>query len=81
LKYESLAIELGTAAPDIALTDTDGNSVALGDVAGERATVVAFICNHCPFVLHIIEGFVEFAREYQDRGVGIVTISSNDAEA
>ncbi|MCS6946459.1 MAG: thioredoxin family protein, partial [Steroidobacteraceae bacterium] len=51
------------------------------DVAGPKGTLVAFICNHCPFVLHIIEGFVAFAREYQPKGLGIVAISSNDADA
>ena len=81
MRFESLAVELGMPAPDFSLPATDGGLHTLRDVAGEKATLVAFICNHCPFVLHIVDGFVEFAREYQDKGVGVVAVSSNDVEA
>ncbi|MEJ2129796.1 MAG: thioredoxin family protein [Woeseiaceae bacterium] len=81
MRFESLTIELDTPAPDFSLPGTDGNTYTLQDVAGENGTLIAFICNHCPFVLHIIDGFSEFAREYQDKGIGIAAISSNDAEA
>jgi peroxiredoxin len=80
MRFESLAIELGTSAPDVSLPGIDGKTYSLADVAGENGTLVAFICNHCPFVLHIIDGFAGFAREYQARGIGVVAISSNDVE-
>lgn len=81
MRFESLAIELGTPAPGFTLPGTDGKTHTLNDVAADKATLVAFICNHCPFVLHIIDGFVDFAREYQERGIGVVAISSNDVES
>ena len=81
MRFESLAIELGTPAPEFSLSSPDGITCTLADVAGDKATLVAFICNHCPFVLHVIDGFVGFAREYQDKGLGVVAISSNDVEA
>ena len=81
MRFESLAIELGTEAPDFALPDSDGKIHRLADVAGEKGLLVAFICNHCPFVLHIAEAFANFARDYQGTGLGIVAISSNDVEA
>jgi peroxiredoxin len=70
---------LGTAAPRFALRDTmsDG-TVALEDFAASPALVVAFICNHCPFVKHILDGFVAFARELGARGLAAVAISAND---
>lgn len=80
MRFESLVIELGTPAPAFSLLGIDGKTYELGEVAGENGTVVAFICNHCPFVLHIVDGFAEFAREYQAKGIGVVAISSNDVE-
>ncbi len=74
----SRMMALGTPAPDFALTDTTGTVRTLADVAGPEGLVVAFICNHCPFVQHVIDGFVAFAEEYQKRDIGVVAISSND---
>jgi peroxiredoxin len=71
--------ELGRAAPDFALPDTMGHVVRRDDFAGSPALLVAFWCNHCPYVKHIRGAFVAFAREYQARGLGIVAISANDA--
>ncbi len=73
----SQMLPLGTAAPDFSLPDTDGNTVSLSDFSG-KPLLVAFICNHCPFVIHIREGFASLCREYQERGVAVVGISSND---
>lgn len=69
--------ELGLPAPDFALPDTNGNLVALGDFAG-KPLLVAFWCNHCPYVKHINSAFASFAAEYQAKGLGIVAISAND---
>jgi len=76
----STMLPLGTPAPDFGLPDTAGNTVSLTNFADSKALVVAFICNHCPFVKHIQSGVVEFARDYADKGVAIVAISANDAE-
>lgn len=70
--------ELGLPAPDFSLPDTvSGNTVTRSDYAG-KPLLVAFICNHCPYVKHIQAKFAEFAREYQDKGLAVVAISSND---
>lgn len=69
---------LGTIAPDFRLPDTDGKQVSLPDFAGAKALLVAFICNHCPFVKHIQAAFAQLAREYQARGVVVLGINSND---
>ncbi|HUS36553.1 MAG TPA: thioredoxin family protein [Verrucomicrobiae bacterium] len=76
----STMLALGTLAPDFKLPDTNGKMVALGDFKDARALVVAFICNHCPYVKHIRSGLAEFGREMQGRGVAVVAINSNDAE-
>lgn len=69
---------LGSAAPDFTLPDTDGRPVSLGNFDTSPALLVMFICNHCPFVLHIIDGVADFARGYAPRGLATVAISSND---
>jgi peroxiredoxin len=76
----SQMIPLGTPAPDFALPDTQGRIVTRDSFAAARGLVVAFICNHCPFVKHIREGLARFGRDYADRGLAIVAINSNDAE-
>ena len=74
-------LPLGTVAPRFALPDTlSGRTVALEDLASSPALLIAFICNHCPFVKHILDGFVEFARDFAPRGLAVVAISSNDAK-
>lgn len=71
---------LGSKAPDFRLPDPAGNMVSLADFKNSSALLVVFMCNHCPFVQHILPQFAQLAREYQSRGVGIVGISSNDVE-
>ncbi len=75
---ETPAAELGAAAPDFTLPDADGRTYALRDVAGEQGLVVAFICNHCPYVIASIERFVADARRLQAAGIGVVAIMPND---
>lgn len=80
-KRESRMLELGTPAPGFALPDPSGRVHTLEGFAGAPALLVAFICNHCPFVKHILAGFSEFAGEYGDRGLAVVAINPNDASA
>ena len=77
----SKMVPLGTPAPDFSLSDTDGSTVSLSDFDGARALLVMFICNHCPFVKHVQGALARLGREYQERGVAVVAINSNDAEA
>lgn len=75
----SRMMPLGTPAPAFALPDTAADqTVSLASFAASPALLVAFLCNHCPFVKHILDGFVGFAREFGARGVAVVAISSND---
>jgi peroxiredoxin len=76
----SKMISLGTSAPDFSLPDTEGNIVSLSDFEQAPALLVVFMCNHCPFVKHILKDFVELAKEYQQKGVAVVAISSNDVD-
>jgi peroxiredoxin len=70
-------LSLGTRAPDFSLPNVDGRKVSRTDFAG-RPLLVVFMCNHCPFVIHIRPGLKAFSDEYQAKGLGIVGISSND---
>ncbi|MBQ0735972.1 thioredoxin family protein [Aquimarina celericrescens] len=74
-------LPLGTVAPEFTLIDTiTKNKVSLKDVKGERGTVIMFICNHCPFVIHTNEEIVRVANDYRAQGFSFVAISSNDVE-
>lgn len=78
---ESTMLPLGIEAPDFKLTDVvSGKKMSFEDIEGEMATVVAFICNHCPYVKHINPVFTATAAKFKDLGVGFVAISSNDVE-
>jgi peroxiredoxin len=77
VKTASTMLPLGTTAPDFTLPNTDGAIISRAQFAG-RPLCVIFMCNHCPFVVHIRSALAQFAREYQQRGVAIVGISSND---
>ena len=74
----STMLPLGTKAPPFRLPDPQGKLVSSDDFKNALALLVAFICNHCPFVKHIRSKFAELAKEYQARGVAIVGINSND---
>jgi thiol-disulfide isomerase/thioredoxin len=70
---------LGTIAPSFTLVDTvSDKDYSLSELKGEKGTVVMFICNHCPYVLHVNEEIVNIANEYQAKGISFVAISSND---
>lgn len=74
----STMLPLGTEAPRFRLPDPNGKWVLSDDFKGKPAMLVAFICNHCPYVKHIRSKFAEVANEYQARGVAVVAINSND---
>ena len=76
-------LPLGTKAPAFCLPDpATGRMVSLEDIArGARATVVMFLCNHCPYVLYVNPEIVRIAAQYGPKGVAFVGINSNDAEA
>lgn len=76
----STMLPLGTEAPDFSLTDTEGKIKSLGDYSQAKALLVIFMCNHCPFVKHILTGMVELIREYEQKNVAVVAINSNDID-
>lgn len=72
-------LELGYKAPDFSIPDVvSGSSTTFHDIKGEKATVVMFICNHCPFVIHVMDELIRVANDYKSQGIGFVAISSND---
>ncbi len=77
---QSTMLPLGSPAPDFALQAADGSSVARDDLRG-GALVVAFICNHCPFVRHIAPALATVTAELMDAGAAVVAINANDPEA
>lgn len=78
VRTPSTMLPLGTEAPDFSLVNVDGKTVSLADFKGAQALVVAFVCNHCPFVKHIADPLAAFGNEYTDKGAAVVAISSND---
>ena len=76
----STMLPLGTAAPDFKLPDTNGKIVSLADFQNQAALLVVFMCNHCPYVVHIRAALAQLARDYAAKNVGIVGINSNDVE-
>jgi len=74
-------LPLGTKAPEFDLIDTVTNkNLALQNLKGENGTVIMFICNHCPFVIHVNSEITRLGKEYQEKGIGFIAISSNDVE-
>ena len=74
----STMLPLGTEAPNFSLPTPDKRYVTRDDVAGSMGLLVMFICNHCPYVIHVREQIAKIGREYAPKGIGIVAISSND---
>jgi len=75
----STMLPLGTVAPDFKLPDTSGRIVSLADFKDQAALLVIFMCNHCPYVVHIRAGLAQFARDYAAKSAGIIGINANDA--
>jgi peroxiredoxin len=80
VKTASTMLPLGSCAPDFSLPNVDGRTISREDFSGQPLLVI-FMCNHCPFVIHLRQALADFAREFQPQGLAIVGISSNDADA
>ena len=80
-RTESYMLPLNTEAPNFSLTNgVDQIKVTLREVKGTSGTLVIFMCNHCPYVLHLLEKIVEVSRDIKKLGINTVAISSNDIE-
>ncbi len=76
----STMLPLGTEAPGFSLPDAHGEQMSLKDFADAPVLLVIFMCNHCPFVKHVIEDLASLAKEYQEKGVAVVGINANDVQ-
>ncbi len=82
MAVQSRDIPLGMRVPNFELVDVvSGQKRSLEELKSEKATVIMFICNHCPYVKHIQPKLVELAREYRAKGVAFIAINPNDPEA
>jgi len=81
MRFQSLMQDIGTPLPAFSLPDPAGRLYTAADFKESRGLLVAFICNHCPFVLHILDRFVGVANEYAASGIATLAISSNDVAA
>ncbi len=80
-RTESNEFRIGTKAPEFTLINTvDDKNYSLNDLKGTKGTVIMFICNHCPFVIHVNKALVKMANEYQQKGINFIAISANDVE-
>ncbi len=78
VRTPSTMLPLGTAAPSFSLMNVDGQVVSLSDFADAPGLLVVFMCNHCPFVIHLADHLAQLAQEYMSQGIAVVGISSND---
>lgn len=78
MAVETPICDFGWPAPDFALPGVDGKTYTLADVKGETGTLVVFMCNHCPYVLAVLERLIRDAKALQALGIGVVAINSND---
>ena len=77
----STDIPLGFKAPDFTLLDTSSNrAMSLSEMSSDKATVIIFMCNHCPYVVHVLDGIISLARDYLPKGISFIAISANDVE-
>ncbi len=74
-------VKLGFQAPEFQLIDVvSGKKLTFDDIKGEKGTLIMFICNHCPYVKHVIHQLIQIGRDYIPKGIGIAAISSNDVK-
>lgn len=78
-RVASTMLPLGTLAPDFQLPDVFGETISLATMKGKQGLLVMFICKHCPFVKHLEAQLAQIGKDYEDKNLGIVAISANDA--
>ena len=78
MAVETPICDFGWQAPDFSLPGIDGKTYTLDDVKGENGTLVVFMCNHCPYVLAVLERLIRDVKDLQAKGIGVVAINSND---
>ena len=78
MAVETPICDFGTKAPNFKLPGVDGKSYTLDDIKGEKGTLVVFMCNHCPYVLAILDRLIRDIKELQAQGIGVVAINAND---
>ncbi|MBD1836587.1 thioredoxin family protein [Cyanobacteria bacterium FACHB-472] len=78
-RVASTMLPLGTLAPDFQLPDVFGETIFLATMKGKQGLLVMFICKHCPFVKHVEAQLAQIGKDYEDKNLGIVAISANDA--
>ena len=80
-RTESYEFKNGTIAPDFQLPNAvDNKQYTLQELKGDKGTVIMFICNHCPFVIHVNKQLVQLANDYKNKGFNFIAISANDVE-
>jgi len=79
MAVESQMLELGTSLPEFSLQDASVEAFCSADLSGSNAVLIAFWCNHCPYVIHLKSAFAEMTRRYLDEGLMTVAINANDA--
>ena len=80
-KTNSYMLPLGTVAPNFKLPNTiSGEETLLSEIKGTKGTLIIFMCNHCPYVLHLLDKIIEISSEIREFGINTVAISSNDVE-
>ena len=77
---ESIKLQHGEKAPDFSLMGTDGAFHALNDIKGEKASLIIFMCNHCPYVIPKIEEIKRVAADFKEKGLVVIGINSNESE-
>ena len=80
VRTASTMLPLGTPAPSFALPSTDGETVSLDTFSDVKALLVIFMCNHCPYVIHVADGIKSVTDDCMAKGVAVAAISSNDAD-
>ena len=80
LTPSTMELDIGAEAPEFALPDTEGNTWRLADFEG-KPLLVAFICNHCPYVVHLKSALADFGRECDGKGIAMVAVNANDVAA
>ena len=78
MAVETPICDFGWTAPDFSLPGVDGKTYTLADIQGQNGTLVVFMCNHCPYVLAVLDRLIRDVKDLQAQGIGVVAINSND---